>query len=146
LIDDIDRKIVTHLQTDGRMPYSQLVQLVGLSDAAARQRVNRLTERGVIDIVAVTDPKTIGLGYQAMLGITITADARSTAEMLGKYPSAVYVVMTTGRYDIIVEVLINDGDAFLDLIDEIRTSPGIASVEVLTYLGVSKQTFDWGVR
>ena len=72
MIDDIDRQIIQHLQTDGRMAYSQLGQLVGLSDAAARQRVNRLTGRGVIDIVAVTDPSMLGLEHQAMLGLTIT--------------------------------------------------------------------------
>jgi len=102
LIDDIDRQIIKHLQTDGRMPYSQLGQLIGLSDASARQRVNRLTERGVIDIVAVTDPTTLGLGIQAMLGIAVAADARRIAAEIGAFDEAVYVVLTTGRYDLLI--------------------------------------------
>jgi Lrp/AsnC family transcriptional regulator for asnA, asnC and gidA len=145
MIDDTDRAIIRHLQTDGRMPFSQLGRLIGLSDAATRQRVNRLTERGVIDIVAVTDPVMLGLGYQAMLGMTITGDARDLASAVGAHDDAVYVVMTTGRYDLLAEVVCADTDAFLELVNEIRTTDGVTGVEVIAYLGITKQTFDWGV-
>lgn len=145
MIDDTDREIIRHLQADGRMPYSQLGQLVGLSDAAARQRVNRLTGRGVINIVAVTDPAMLGLEHQAMLGITITADARAIAADLGVLDEAVYVVMTAGRYDVVVEVVCADALTLLDVVNRIRTSPGVATVEVITYLGITKQTYNWGV-
>jgi len=144
VIDDIDRQIIRHLQTDGRMPYSQLGQLVGLSDAAARQRVNRLTGRGVIDIVAVTDPSMLGLHHQAMLGITITGDARKVAVALGALDDAVYVVLTAGRYDLIVELVCADADTLIDVVNGIRTSDGVATVEMLTYLATTKQTFNWG--
>ncbi|MEL7155377.1 MAG: Lrp/AsnC family transcriptional regulator [Actinomycetota bacterium] len=145
LIDDTDREIIRHLQTDGRMPYSQLGQLIGLSDAATRQRVNRLTERGVIDIVAVTDPVKIGLGYQALLGITVTTDARTVAEALAGIDDAVYVVMTAGRYDLIAELVCADGDAFVAHLNHIRTIEGVSQVETIPYLGITKQTYDWGV-
>lgn len=145
MIDDTDREIIRLLQTDGRMAYARLARHVGLSDAAARQRVNRLTERGVIDIVAVTDPVKIGLGYQALLGITVTADARRIAEDLGQIDDAVYVVMTAGRYDLIVELVCRDGDTFVDHLNEIRSVDGIETVEPFPYLGITKQTYDWGV-
>jgi Lrp/AsnC family transcriptional regulator for asnA, asnC and gidA len=145
LIDDIDRQIIKHLQTDGRMPYSQLGQLIGLSDASARQRVNRLTERGVIDIVAVTDPTTLGLGIQAMLGIAVAGDARRIAVDIGACDEAVYVVLTTGRYDLLVEVVVADGDALLGLLAELNGITGVASIETIRYLALSKQTYDWGV-
>jgi Lrp/AsnC family transcriptional regulator for asnA, asnC and gidA len=144
-IDDTDRAIIEHLQTDGRMPYSQLGQLVGLSDAAARQRVQRLTANGVIDIVAVTDPTRLGLDYSAMLGITVNGDVRKAAVEVAAFDHAVYVIMTTGRYDLMAEVVCADADAFVDVVNAIRTIEGIASVEVMTYLGVTKQTYDWGV-
>lgn len=145
MIDATDREIIKHLQTDGRMPYSQLGQLIGLSDAATRQRVNRLTERGVIDIVAVTDPSTLGLAIQAMLGVTITTDARKVAAELGAYDEVVYLVMTSGRYDLLVEIVVADGEAFLDLLGQIRATAGVSAVESLRYLGITKQTYDWGV-
>ena len=145
MIDQIDREIIKHLQTDGRMAYSTLGRLIGLSDAATRQRVNRLTTRGVIDIVAVTDPVKIGLGYQALLGITVTDDARMLATEIGIMTDAVYIVMTAGRYDLIVELVCVDGETFIAHVNRIRTMDGIESVETLPYLGITKQTYDWGV-
>lgn len=145
MIDDTDRRIIRHLQSDGRMPYSQLGRLIGLSEAATRQRINRLTSRGVIDIVAVTDPTVLGLGLQAMLGVTITGDARKTAADLGAFDEAVYVVMTAGRFDLLVEVVVDDNDAFLELLGHLRTVDGIDKIEALPYLGLTKQTYDWGV-
>lgn len=144
-VDDTDREIIRHLQTDGRMPYAKLGQLIGLSDAATRQRVNRLTDRGVIDIVAVTDPVKIGLGYQALLGITVNTDARTVAEKLGTIDDAVYVVLTAGRYDVTCELVCADGDAFIEHVNTIRTIDGIVQVETIPYLGIIKQTYDWGV-
>ncbi len=144
MIDEIDRQIIHHLQTDGRMPYSQLGQLVGLSDAAARQRVNRLTGKGVIDIVAVTDPSMLGLGHQALLGITITGDARTTAAELGALDAAVYVVITAGRYDLVVEVVCADAETLIDVVNDVRSADGVATVEMITYLGITKQTYNWG--
>ncbi len=144
MIDDIDRQIIHHLQTDGRMPYSQLGQLVGLSDAAARQRVNRLTGRGVIDIVAVTDPSMLGLEHQALLGITITGDSRKVAVEIGALDDAVYVVMTAGRYDLVVELVCADAETLIDVVNRIRTSDGVATVETIPYLRITKQTYNWG--
>ena len=145
MIDQTDREIIKYLQTDGRMAYSTLGRLIGLSDAATRQRVRRLCTRGVIDIVAVTDPVKIGLGYQALLGITITDDARKLAAEIGAMDDAVYVVMTAGRYDLIVELVCVDGDTFVAHVNRIRTMDGIESVDTLPYLGITKQTYDWGV-
>ena len=145
MIDDIDREIIRQLQIDGRMPYAQLAQHVGLSDAATRQRVNRLTAKGVIDIVAVTDPVTIGLGYQAMIAITVTGDARKAAAEVGTNPDAVYVVMTAGRYDLLAELVCRSVDEFVELVNDIRAIDGVETVETIPYLGVTKQTYDWGV-
>lgn len=144
-IDDIDRELIRHLQADGRSSYSHLGRLVGLSDAATRQRVNRLTNDGVIDIVAVTDPVKLGLGFQALLGITVSDDARTVAVDVSAQHDAVYVVMTAGRFDLIAEIVSLDADSFLEVSNAIRTMPGVETVEVLPYLGITKQTYDWGV-
>ncbi len=145
MIDEKDREIIKYLQTDGRMAYSSLGRLIGLSDAATRQRVRRLCARGVIDIVAVTDPVKIGLGYQALLGVTVTDDARELAAKIGAMDDAVYIVLTAGRYDLIVELVCTDGDTFVTHVNTIRTMDGVMSVETLPYLGITKQTYDWGV-
>ena len=144
-LDDTDREIIALLQADGRTSFSAIGRQVGLSDAAARQRVNRLTAEGVIDIVAVTDPVKLGLGFQALLGITVRGDARKVAVEVGSLDDAVYVVMTAGRYDLIAELVSRDGDNFVERSNEIRTMDGVDTVEVIPYLGITKQTYDWGV-
>lgn len=145
MIDATDREIIRHLQQDGRMSYAQLGQLVGLSDAAARQRVNRLVSRGVLDIVGITDPVLVGLDFQALLGITVEGDARRVADQLAPLREVVYVVLTAGRYEVLAEVVCLDTDTFLELVNgTIRVMEGVRSVEVYPYMLVTKQTYDWG--
>ena len=79
-LDEIDRAIIRVLQADGRTPYSKLGPNVGLSQAAVRQRVQRLIDRGVMQIVAVTDPMQLGFARQAMIGIRCTGDTTKVAE------------------------------------------------------------------
>jgi Lrp/AsnC family transcriptional regulator for asnA, asnC and gidA len=144
-LDDKDKAIIRQLQVDGRMAYAQLAPLVGLSEAATRQRVNRLTERGVMSIVAVTDPLALGYGYQAMLGIQIDTEVAKTAEKLGQIDELEYVVIAAGRYDVLAEVVCRDADHLLGVIDEkIRRVSGVRTVETLTYLRIVKQQYDWG--
>jgi len=144
-IDETDRELIRSLQADGRTSFSQLGREVGLSDAACRQRVMRLLDDGVIDIVAVTDPGKLGLGYQAMLGITVSGDSRKVAIDIGAMDDAVYVVMATGRFDLLCEVVCLDSDAFLEISNAVRNLEDVSSVEVMSYLGIIKQTYDWGV-
>ncbi len=144
-LDDTDRAIIGELQADGRIPFSRLAPRVGLSEAATRQRVNRLTRAGVMQVVAVTDPISLGLGYQAMVGIHVTGDATRVAERLAAISAVDYVVISAGRYDIIAEIVCRDAEEFLYLLDEkIRKITGVLSTETLIYLRLVKQTYDWG--
>lgn len=144
-LDATDKAIIRQLQVDGRMPYAHLAPLVGLSEAATRQRVNRLVERGSMSIVAVTDPLALGYGYQAMLGIQVDNDVVNTAEKLGQIAELEYVVIAAGRYDVLAEVVCTDADHLLRVIDEkIRSVTGVRTVETMTYLRIVKQQYDWG--
>jgi len=144
-IDDLDRELIRILQADGRTSFSQLGRVTGLSDAACRQRVMRLLDDGVIDIVAVTDPVKLGLGFQAMLGIKVSVDVRKVAADISSFDDAVYVVMTAGQFDLLVEIVSRDNDAFVELCGAIRAIDGVTSLEASPYLGIAKQTYDWGV-
>lgn len=146
-LDSIDKTLIRELQVDGRRSYAQLAPEVGLSEAATRQRVNRLTERGLIQIVAVTDPLAMGFTYQAMVGITVTADVATVADELAKVDAVEYLVIATGRFDILAEVVCTDADHFLQVLDRgIRGVPGVLRAEAMTYLRVAKQNYDWGTR
>jgi len=144
-LDDTDKAIVRELQIDGRMPYSHLAPRVGLSEAATRQRVNRLIERDVVQIVGVTDPATLGFGYQAMIGISVDEDVTRVADDLSKLPEVSYVVVVAGRFDILVEVVCTDPDHLLLVINkDIRAISGVRSSEVFSYLRLVKQSYSWG--
>ena len=144
-LDDVDKAIIRELQVDGRMAYAQLSPKVGLSQAAVRQRVNRLLERGVFQIVAVSDPLSLGLTTQAMVGITVTGDVRGVAATVAAMGESEYVLITTGRYDVLAELLCTDNDALLELVnDRIRGIDGVAATEVFSILKMEKLTFSWG--
>ncbi|MEX2551810.1 MAG: Lrp/AsnC family transcriptional regulator [Actinomycetota bacterium] len=143
-MDDLDKAIIRHLQVDGRMPYSRLGPAVGLSQAAVRQRVQRLLEKGAMQIVAVTDPVTLGFAVQAMIGIGVEGNVKAVADALSALHEVEYVVITAGRFDLLVEVVCKDMHELFDLVnDRIRPVNGVRSTEIFTYLVLAKQTYSW---
>jgi Lrp/AsnC family transcriptional regulator for asnA, asnC and gidA len=145
-LDEVDRALIALLQRDGRLPYSRLAPAVGLSEAATRQRVQRLIDQDVIQVVAVADPLRTGAGrIMAMVGVKVEGDIRSAAEALAELPEAIYVVATSGPYDVLAEVVCEDHDHLLRLLDErIRTVPGVRGTESWLELGVFKHSFAYG--
>jgi len=144
-LDDIDKAIIRQLQLDGRMPYARLGPAVGLSQAAVRQRVQRLIEHGVMQVVAVTDPLTLGFGLQAMVGIEVEGDLRAVAAKLALVDEVSYVVVTAGRFDLLVEVVCRDNEQLLGIVnDVVRAIAGVKATETFTYLHLEKQTYSWG--
>ena len=147
VLDDVSKAIIEQLQQDGRRSYAAIGKVVGLSEAAVRQRVQRLTESGVMQVVAVTDPLQLGFARQAMVGIRCRGELEVVAEALGELEEVDYVVITAGTYDLLVEVVAESDDHLLELISsKIRTIPNIESTETFMYLKLQKQTYSWGVR
>jgi Lrp/AsnC family transcriptional regulator for asnA, asnC and gidA len=146
-LDDVSKSIIEQLQLDGRRSYAEIGKKAGLSEAAVRQRVQKLTESGVMQIVAVTDPMQLGFYRQAMIGIRCGGDTREIADELAGMASVDYVVLTAGSFDILVEVVCeNDDDLIALLNSKIRTLPGVISTETFVYLRLHKQFYNWGTR
>ena len=146
-LDETSKAIIEQLQQDGRRSYAAIGKVVGLSEAAVRQRVQRLTESGVMQVVAVTDPLQLGFARQAMVGIRCRGELEVVAEALGELQEVDYVVITAGSYDLLVEVVAESDDHLLELISlKIRTIPNVESTETFMYLKLQKQTYSWGVR
>ncbi len=145
-LDDVSRSIIEQLQEDGRRSYARIASAVGLSEAAVRQRVQRLLDAGVMQIVAVTDPMQVGFPRQAMVGVRVTGDVRGTADALTALPEVDYVVVTAGSFDVLVEIVCEGDEHLLDTIAAIRAVPGVESTEAFVYLGLRKQTYAWGTR
>lgn len=146
VLDEIDKSIIRHLQGDGRMSYADLGPAVGLSPAAARQRVLALLEAGVMQIVAVTDPIKMGFRVQAMVGFRVNGDLEAIAAEIGRLPEVDYLVITTGRFDLLAEIVAEDNDHFLQVLSSIRSMPVVEASEAFTYLRLEKQSYDWGAR
>ncbi|WP_139417544.1 Lrp/AsnC family transcriptional regulator [Agromyces laixinhei] len=146
-LDVVSKAIIEQLQADGRRSYSDIGKAVGLSEAAVRQRVQRLTESGVMQIVAVTDPMQLGFTTQAMIGIHTSGDTRVLAEQLAEIPEIDYVVLTAGSFDVMVEIVCENDDELLDLLNtRIRVLAGVQSTETFVYLKLQKQYYNWGTR
>jgi Lrp/AsnC family transcriptional regulator, regulator for asnA, asnC and gidA len=146
-LDEVSKDIIEQLQQDGRMPYASIGKAVGLSEAAVRQRVQRLIEHGVMQIVAVTNPLQLGFARQAMIGIRAEGDMEPIADALASMPEVDYVIVTAGSFDIIVEAVCESDDHLLELLSKrIRAIPGVRSTETFVYLKLHKQTYSWGVR
>jgi len=146
--DRLDKRIIEHLQEDGRRPFTQIALQLGVSEAAVRARTNRLVERGILQIVGVTDPLKLGFQQMAMVGIRCERDRLvQVAEAVGAFPEVDYVVITAGTYDILIEVVCEDNSALLDfLAEKLRAIDGVRDTETFVYLRMVKQTYQWGTR
>jgi Lrp/AsnC family transcriptional regulator for asnA, asnC and gidA len=146
-LDDVSKAIIEQLQQDGRRPYAAIGKVVGLSEAAVRQRVQRLIDSGVMQVVAVTDPLQLGFARQAMIGIRVRGPLEPVADAIAELSEVDYVVVTAGTFDMLVEAVCESDEALLELISSrIRAIEGVESTETFMYLQLRKQTYSWGVR
>lgn len=146
-LDASAKRIIELLQVDGRLSYAALAKEVGLSEAAVRQRVQRLLDQGVMQIVAVTDPLQVGFRRQAMIGIRTSGDLVAVGEAVAAIPEVAYVVTTAGSFDLLCEVVCEDDDHLLEVLtNRIRSMESIVSTETFVYLKLTKQHYDWWTR
>ena len=147
VLDDVSKAIIEELQQDGRRSYASIGKVVGLSEAAVRQRVQRLTDSGVMQIVAVTDPLELGFARQAMIGIRAHGPLEPIADAIAAMEEVDYVVITAGSFDLLVEVVCESDEALLRVVsNKIRRIDDVTSTETFMYLRLRKQTYSWGVR
>ncbi len=146
-LDDTSKAIIEQLQQNGRRAYATIGRVVGLSEAAVRQRVQRLLDTGIMQIVAVTDPVQLGFALQAMIGVRADGDLADIADKIGKLPEADYVIITAGSFDILAEVVCENDDDLIELLNKrIRAIEGVLSTETFVYLRLHKQFYNWGTR
>jgi Lrp/AsnC family transcriptional regulator for asnA, asnC and gidA len=146
-VDDVGKRLIEELQHDGRRSYAALAKTVGLSEAAVRQRVQRMVDSGLMQVVAVTDPLQVGFHRQAMIGVRVEGDLVRVADELAKIDEVDYVVITAGSFDILLELVCEDDDHLLRVLSEqVRVLPGVRDTETFVYLKLAKQTYAWGTR
>ena len=146
VLDDLSKQIIEQLQCDGRKPYAAIGKAVGLSEAAVRQRVQRLQDAGVMQIVAVTDPLMLGFPRQAMIGVNCEGDLEAVADELAAIDEIDYVVLTAGSFDVIVEVVCEGDRTCWRSSARSAAIPAVRATESFVYLKLRKQTYSWGTR
>ena len=146
VLDRLSKQIIEQLQQDGRRSYAAIGKAVGLSEAAVRQRVQRLIDVGAMQIVAVTDPMTLGFPRQTMIGIRCNGDLERVAGHLTGLDEIDYVVITAGSFDLLIEVVCENDDQLLEILGRVRSIPSVTSTETFVYLKLCKQTYSWGTR
>jgi Lrp/AsnC family transcriptional regulator for asnA, asnC and gidA len=144
----LDKRIIEHLQQDGRRPFTQIAADLGVSEAAVRARTNRLVERGILQVVGVTDPLKLGFQQQAMIGVRCESNRLlEVADAVSAFPEVDYVVITAGPFDLLIEVVCEDNEALLQFLTEkLRAVDGVRETETFVYLRMVKQTYQWGTR
>ena len=147
-VSALDKRIIEHLQSDGRRPFTRIAADLGVSEAAVRARTNRLIDRGILQVVGVTDPLKLGFHQMAMIGIRCESSKLiSVAEHLAAMPEVDYVVITAGSYDLLIETVCEDNEALLVFLAErLRTIDGVRDTETFVYLRLVKQTYQYGTR
>jgi len=147
-VSALDKRIIEHLQSDGRRPFTQIAAELGVSEASVRARTNRLIERGILQVVGVTDPLKLGFQQMAMIGIRCESSKLiEVAERLAAMPEVDYVVITAGSYDLLIETVCEDNEALLVFLAErLRTIDGVRETETFVYLRLVKQTYQYGTR
>jgi Lrp/AsnC family transcriptional regulator for asnA, asnC and gidA len=146
-LDDVSKAIIEELQQDGRRSYAAIGKVVGLSEAAVRQRVQRLIDSNVMQVVAVTDPLQLGFARQAMIGIRARGELEPIADELARMDEVDYVVITAGSFDLLAEVVCESDEHLLEMLSHrIRTIDNVVATETFMYLKLRKQTYSWGVR
>jgi len=146
VLDDVSRAIIEQLQEDGRRPYARIAAAVGLSEAAVRQRVQRLLDQHVMQVVAVTNPLSLGYRRMAMIGVRAEGETTKIAAKLEAMPDIDYLVVTAGSFDLMAEVVVEDDGTLLSITNRIRSVAGVVSTETFIYLDLVKQTFAWGAH
>jgi Lrp/AsnC family transcriptional regulator, regulator for asnA, asnC and gidA len=146
-VDPVDRRIVAALQRDGRRPFTAIARDLGISEAAVRQRVARLQGAGVMQVVAVADPMTLGFKTMAMVGISVDGRARkAAAEAVRRLPEVSYLVLTAGSFDMLAEVVCEDNDHLLRLLSEdLAGIDGVRQTQTFMYLRLLKEAYTWSL-
>ena len=142
-VDDLDRRIIALLQPDGRLPFAQIAEGLSVSEATVRQRYRKLVDGGVLQVVGVADPFKIGFESMAMIGINVAIDGQrginAIAHEIALFPEVSYAVMSTGSFDLLVEVITPNHDEFARFLEEkLHRVEGVTRTETFMLLRVYK--------
>jgi Lrp/AsnC family transcriptional regulator for asnA, asnC and gidA len=144
ILDDTDRKLISHLQEDGRMSFVKLATLMGVTEGTIRRKYKKLVKEGALKITAISNPYAIGFDAPAFIGINVERRLlENVAEKLSKMPEVQFVAVTTGTYEIIIQVISFSNKNLYDLIMKIGEIEGIQNTHTFLMLNIHKHSWSF---
>jgi Lrp/AsnC family transcriptional regulator for asnA, asnC and gidA len=142
-LDEIDRQIIAALQKDGREAFAQIAERLNVSPGMVRVRYNRLVEMGVLRVVAITNPLRMGFNTMALIGIKAEGGKlMEIASRVAALEEVIYLIVVSGAYDIIAEVVCRDQDDLLQfLTDRLYKIDGVRETESFIHLKIMKEVY-----
>ena len=146
MLDDIDREIISHLQYDGRTPYTKIADELGIAEGSVRRRAKRLIDEGVMQIVAIVEPQELGWNEAGMIGITVQANRiKEVAEAIAQLPEVSYLFQAAGEFDLFAEVYCKDRQHFVNFLnDKLQKVQGVERTQSYLILQMHKLSYRWG--
>jgi Lrp/AsnC family transcriptional regulator for asnA, asnC and gidA len=146
-VDEIDRAIVACLQYDGRTPFTTIAEEIGVSEATVRNRVARLRDQRILQVVGVVDPHLLDLRATAIVGVSVRPSLiQEAAEQISTFREVAYLVMTSGSFDLLVEVLCDDTEHLARFLnDRLLQVEGVERTETFYILRTYKLSYRWGM-
>ena len=141
--DELDLAILELLRSDGRKPYTEIAQALNVSEGTVRNRVARMVEKGVVQIVGLIDPVRLGYDAPAMIGVHIqNADVEEVARQIARFPEVSYLIMVSGGFDLMVEVICRDREHFTRFLNQkLRKVPGVVQTQSFFILRTFKMAY-----
>jgi Lrp/AsnC family transcriptional regulator for asnA, asnC and gidA len=146
MLDNLDREIISFLQYDGRMTFTQIASELGTTEGTVRRRVKHLIEDGIMQIVAIVEPHELGWEEAAMIGISVKTNLiTSVADEIAKLPEVAYLFQAAGEFDLVAEVFCRDREHFVSFLNnKLQQIPGVERTQSFMILKMHKLSYRWG--
>jgi len=145
-LDELDRRVIAALQSDGRKPYSRVASELGVSESVVRYRVQRLEGAGILQVVGIADPLKIGFDLMSMVGVKVRPGALdAVCGAIAALPETSYVAAVAGGYDVLAEFVCRDTAHFAALLRRLNAIDGVGAAESFLILEIHKMAYGWGV-
>ena len=141
--DEIDLQIIDALRKDGRVAFAQIAEQLNVSPGMIRLRYNRLIEEGFLKVVAITNPLRMGFKTMAMIGIRAEGTKLlDVAEKISRLDEVIYLVISSGRFDLFAEVVCRDHEDLLRFLTEkLSVVDGVRETESFMHLKIAKEVY-----
>ena len=141
-MDELDRTILNFLGKDGRTPYTEIAQKLDISEGTVRNRVGKLIDENILQIVGVADPAKLGYQVAAIVGVSIQGgNIDQAGGVIASFPEVSDVLMVSGEFDLILQVYCRDRDHFSQFLNQdLRPVSGVTQTQTFMILKTFKAT------